>query len=53
MFGILAKALHIASRTEDRWTAPSHWVDHDHRTHAEKQRDAQDRRRLLRGTGLL
>ncbi len=53
MFSILAKALNIATLTEHRWNAPQHWVDHDHRTRAQKERDAQEQRRLLRQSGWL
>lgn len=53
MFGILAKALQTATRTERTWDAPRHWVNHDHRTRAQKERDAQERRRWLRQTGIL
>lgn len=53
MFGILAKSLGIAAGTDGRWDAPDHWQDHDRRTRAEKERDAQDRRRMLRQTGMM
>lgn len=53
MFGILAKSLKIATRTNDRWGAPDHWQDHDHRTRAQKERDAHERRRMLRQTGMM
>ncbi|WP_166486205.1 hypothetical protein [Jannaschia sp. CCS1] len=57
MFEILAKTLKIASRTtartSTRWSAPDHWHDHDHRTRAQKERDAQERRRMLRQTGMM
>lgn len=53
MFGILAKSLKIASRHNHSWDAPSHWQEHDHRTRAQKERDAQERRRMLRLTGMM
>jgi hypothetical protein len=53
MFGILAKAFNIATRTDHRWNAPPNWIDHDHRTRAQKERDAQQQRRMLRQTGIL
>lgn len=53
MFGIFANALKVASRTDREWNAPQHWEVHDHRTRAEKERDAQERRRMLRQTGMM
>lgn len=53
MFGILARSLKVASRTDRPWGAPEHWVEHDHRTRAQKERDSQDKRRWLRQTGIM
>lgn len=53
MFGILAKALKIASLTDGTWSAPSHWIDRDHRTRAQKERDNYDQRRWMRQTGIM
>lgn len=53
MFRIFADTLRLASRANGNWDAPRHWVDHDHRTRAEKERDAQEHRRWLRQTGIL
>jgi len=53
MFGILAYSLRVASRTENPWDAPDHWVDHDHRTRMQRHRDAQEQRRWLRQTGIM
>lgn len=53
MFGILARSLKVASRTDRPWGAPEHWVEHDHRTRAQKERDSQDQRRWLRQTGIM
>ncbi|WP_341862996.1 hypothetical protein [Gymnodinialimonas sp. 57CJ19] len=53
MFGILAKSLKVASRTDRPWGAPNHWVEHDHRSRAQKERDSQDQRRWLRQTGIM
>lgn len=53
MLGIISKSLNIATRTEREWDAPHHWVDHDHRTRAQRERDALEQRRWLRHTGIL
>ncbi len=53
MFGILAKSLKIASGARPSWDAPDHWTDHDYRTRAQKERDANERRRWMRQTGIL
>lgn len=53
MFRILARSLKIASRAEGTWSAPDHWVEHDHRTRAQKERDSYDQRRWMRQTGIM
>ncbi|QXT40156.1 hypothetical protein [Gymnodinialimonas ceratoperidinii] len=53
MFDILAKSFKVATRSDGTWSAPDHWVDHDHRTRAQKERDSQDQRRWLRQTGIM
>lgn len=53
MFGILAKSLGIATRTDSAWNAPEHWTEHDHRTRAQKERDNYDQRRWMRQTGIM
>jgi len=53
MFGILARSLNIATGAERSWSAPDHWTDNDRRTRAQKERDAADQRRWMRGTGVL
>lgn len=53
MFGILARSLKIASRTEGGWGAPDHWTIEDHRTRAQKERDNYDQRRWMRQTGIM
>ncbi len=53
MFNILARTLRTATRTGRDWNAPARWVDHDPRTRAQKERDAAERRRMLRLTGLM
>ncbi len=53
MLGILARSIRTATRTDLGWNAPTHWVDEDRRTRAQKERDAQDQRRWLRQTGIL
>lgn len=51
MLRILAETLKITTRSERRWDAPAHWQEQDHRTPAEKERDVQERLRLLRRVG--
>ena len=56
MFGILADAIRIAARQHEPkqgWDAPGHWKAEDHRTSAERRRDAEQMRRMLRRTGIL
>ncbi|GAB5449375.1 hypothetical protein [Gymnodinialimonas sp.] len=53
MFGILAKTLKTAVRTSENWSVARPLDVFDHRTRAQKERDAAERRRLLRQTGMM
>jgi hypothetical protein len=53
MFGILARSFKVATRSEGTWSAPDHWVAHDHRTARQRERDRYDQRRWMRQTGIM
>jgi hypothetical protein len=53
MFGIIAKSLKVASRATQNWSVARPLDVYDHRTRAQKERDAAERRRMLRETGMM